>query len=71
MVSKQNENETLKITNEMSLYLRFFHQEGIITCKELSSCYPQYAAQSIYRQAKKKISVKMPISGIKANKGRK
>ena len=68
MASKQN--ETLKITNEMSLYLRFLHQEGNITCKELSRRYPQYAVRSIYRHAKKEISVKMPIDGRKANKGR-
>ena len=34
MASKQN--ETLKITNEMSLYLRFLLQEGNIICKELT-----------------------------------
>ena len=68
MASKQN--ETLKITNEMSLYLRSLHQEGNITSKELSMCYSQYAVLSIYRHAKKEISVKMPIDGRKANKGR-
>ena len=45
MASKQT--ETLKITSEMSLYLRFLHQEGNITVKELSRLYPQYAVRSI------------------------
>ena len=67
MASKQN--ETLKITNEMSLYLRFLHQEGNITCKELLRRYPQYAVRSIYRYAKKEIFVKIPIHDRKANKG--
>ena len=68
MASKQN--ETLKITNEMSLHLRFSDQEGNITCKELSRRYPQYAVRSINLHAKKEISVKMLIDGRKANKGR-
>ena len=67
MASKQN--ETLKITNEMSLYFRFLHQEGNITCKELSRRYPQYAVRSVYHLAKK-ISVKIPIDGRKVNNGR-
>ena len=52
MVSQQN--ETLKITNEVSLYLRFLHQEGNIICKELSRRYSQYAVPSIYRHVKEK-----------------
>ena len=64
------QNETLKITNEMSLYLRYLHQKGNITCKVLSRHYPQYPVRSIYRHAKKKISVKKPIDGRKANKGK-
>ena len=68
MASKQN--EILKITNEMSLYLKFLHQEGNIICKELLRRYSQYAVRSIYRHAKKEISVKMPIDVRKTNKGR-
>ena len=52
------QNETLKITNEMSLYLRYLHQKGNITCKVLSRHYPQYAVRSIYRHAKKKSLLK-------------
>ena len=68
IASKQN--ETLKITNEISLHLRFSDQEGNITCKELSRRYPQYAVRSINRHAKEEISVKLLIDGRKANKGR-
>ena len=68
MASKQN--KTLKITNEMSLYLRFLHQEGNITCKELSRRYHQYAVPNVYRYAKKEISVNILIDGRKVNKGR-
>ena len=68
IASKQN--ETLKITNEISLHLRFSDQEGNITCKELSRRYPQYAVRSINCHAKEEISVKMLIDGRKANKGR-
>ena len=52
------QNETLKITNEMSLYLRYLHQKGNITCKLLSRHYSQYAVRSIYRHVKKKSLLK-------------
>ena len=60
----------MKITNKMSLYLRFLHQEGHVSCKELKQRYPNYALRSIYRHAKKKITVKMPVDGRKLNRGR-
>ena len=68
MANKQN--KTQKITNEMSLYLRFLHQEGNTSCRALSYRYSQFARRSIYRHAKKEISVNMPVDGRKSNKGR-
>ena len=67
MASKQKKT---KITNEMSLYLRFLHQEGSVSVKELCRRYPKYAVRSIYRHAKKKISIKMPVDGRHSNAGR-
>ena len=68
MASKQN--KTAKISHQMSLYLRFLHQEGKISCKELKCRYPNYALRSIYRHAKKKIPLNMPVDGRKSNLGR-
>ena len=45
----------VKISNNMSIYLRCLHQECKIKCSELIKRYPQYAPQSIYRHVKKPI----------------
>ena len=61
MASKQN--ETLKITNVMSLYLRFLLQEGNIICKELTL---NMQFELFNTMQKKEISAKMSIDGRKA-----
>ena len=63
MASKQN--ETLKITNEMSLYLRFLLQEGNIICKELTL---NMQFELFTTMQKKEISAKISIDGRKAKK---
>ena len=65
MASKQN--ETLKITNVMSLYLRFLLQEGNIICKELTL---NMQFELFTTMQKKEISAKISIDGRKAKKGR-
>ena len=47
-------NKTEEINVRMSLYLRFLHQEGEVSIKELKWRYPQFAIISIYRHSKKK-----------------
>ena len=56
----------MKVTNEMSLYLRFLHQEGHVSKQR----YPNYALRSIYRHAKKIVTAEMPVDRRKLNKGR-
>ena len=59
----------MKITNEMSLYLRFLHQDGHVSCKESKQRYPNYALRSIYQHAKKIVTVEMPVDRRNLNKG--
>jgi len=54
----------------MSLYMRYLHQEGNVSCQEIKRRYPQYALRSIYRHARKNIPIAMPVDGRKKNKGR-
>ena len=60
----------MKISNEMSLYLVFLHQEGHFSCKELKQHYPNYALCSIYQHMNKKITVEMPVDGRKLKRDR-
>ena len=46
-------NKTEKRKAKMSLYLRFLHQEGKISVKELQWRYSQFAVASIYQHDKK------------------
>ena len=63
------QNQSVKISNEMSLYLRYLHQEGSVSCKELKEHYPMFASRSIYRHARKKFTATIPVDGRKFNKG--
>jgi transposase len=53
----------------MSIYLRYLHHEGGISCSELVKRYPQYAPRSVYRHAKKRVGETISDKR-KMNKGR-
>ena len=63
------QNQSVKISNEMSLYLRYLHQERSVSCKELKERYPMFGSRSIYRHARKKVTATIPVDGRKFNKG--
>ena len=44
-----------KIPSDVSIFLRYIHQEGGVAYSELVRRYPQYAPRSIYRHAKKSV----------------
>lgn len=60
----------MKITEQASVYLKFLHQEGNVSCSELKRRYPQYALRSIYRHAKGNIVTTQKIDKRKFNCGR-
>ena len=44
-----------KIPSDVSIFLRYIHQEDGAACSELVRRNPQYAPRSIYRHAKKSV----------------
>lgn len=58
-----------KVPVEVSLHLRYLHQDMGITCSELCKRYPAYASRSIYRHSKLPIGCK-PFDKRKHNAGR-
>ena len=58
-----------KIPNDVSIYLRYLHQESGIKISQLVKRYSQYSERSIYRHAKLPVGEK-PVDQRKFNKGR-
>ena len=58
-----------KIPIEVSIYLRYLHQDGKVSGKELVKRFPQYSKRSIYRHASLPLGVKV-YDKRKQNKGR-
>ena len=59
----------MKIPLDVSIYLRYLHQHGRKTPKELVKLFPNYSQRSIYRHAKKTIG-DCREDGRKFNQGR-
>ena len=58
-----------KIPIDVSIYLRYLHQDGGVKGKELENRFPQYSARSIHRHAAKPIGADT-TDKRKSNKGR-
>ena len=58
-----------KIPLEVSIYLRYLHQDGKVSGQELVKRFPQYSERSIYRHASLPLGVKVDDKR-KQNKGR-
>ena len=68
MVSK---NATLRVSHELSIYLRHLHQEQNLSIRSLSQRYPQFCLAPIWRHATKKIEVhpkQAKVKGIRKPK---
>lgn len=64
-------NKNIKISNEMSIYLRFLHHEKNMSCMQIKQRFPKYALRSIHRHCKKLLPVDQPVvDKRKQNKGR-
>ena len=58
-----------KIPTEVSIYIRYLHQHGKVSGKDLLKKFPQYSRRSIYRHASLPVG-KTIEDGRKKNKGR-
>ena len=58
-----------KIPIDLSVYLRYLHQDGGIKCSELCRRYPNYPQRTIYHHAKKPIGESL-MDNRKFNSGR-
>ena len=59
-----------KIPNDLSVYIRYLHQDKHIKISEIVKRYPEYAKSTIYELAKKKITGKVETDKRHQNKGR-
>ena len=52
-----NEKAILRVTYELSIYLRYLHQDPNLSIRPLSRRYPQFSLPTIWRHATKKFEV--------------
>ena len=52
-----NKRATLRVSPELSIYLRYLHQDQNVSIRSLSRRYPQFSLPTIWRHATKKIEL--------------
>ena len=52
-----NKIVTLKVSPDLSIYLRYLHKDQNISIRSLSQRYPQFSSLTIWRHATKKIEL--------------
>ena len=68
-MSKQKVSKYSKVPLDVSVHLRYLHQDLKLPLKELQKRYPSYSKTSLHRHSKKPIGV-LTVDGRHANKGR-
>ena len=65
-----NKKATLRVSHELSIYLRYLYQDQNVSIRSLSRRYPQFSLPTIWRHATKKTEVH-PKQKKKGKGGRK
>ena len=65
-----NKKDSLRVSHELSIYLRYLHHKQNLSIRCLSRRYPQFSLPTIWRHATKKIEVH-PKQITKGKGGRK